>query len=64
MLPIFLEKNQYKSTKDDDDKGVDATYPCDYSEKQDQTGLDRSARSTLDFGAKGLKVSRSQGLKL
>ena len=30
--------------------------------KQDQTGLDRSARSTLDFGAKGLKVSRSQGL--
>ena len=29
--------------------------------KQDQTGLYRSARSTLDFGAKGLKVSRSQG---
>ena len=27
--------------------------------KQDQTGLDRSARSTMDFGAKGLKVSRS-----
>ena len=32
--------------------------------QQDQTGLDRSARSTLDFGAKGLKVSRSQGLKV
>ena len=32
--------------------------------KQDQTGLDRSARSTLDFGAEGLKVSRSQGLKV
>ena len=32
--------------------------------KQDQTGLDRSARSTLDFGAKGLKVSRSQGPKV
>ena len=31
--------------------------------KQDQTGLDRSARSTLDFGARyqGIKVSRSQG---
>ena len=32
--------------------------------KQDQTGLDRSVRSTLDFGAKGLKVSRSQGPKV
>ena len=32
--------------------------------KQDQTGLDRSARSTLDFGAKGFKVSRSQGLRV
>ena len=31
-------------------------------EEQDQTGLDRSTRSTLDNGAKGLKVSRSQGL--
>ena len=30
--------------------------------KQDQTGLDKFAKSTLDFGAKGLKVSRSQGL--
>ena len=31
--------------------------------KQDQTGLDRSARYTLDFGARyqGIKVSRSQG---
>ena len=37
-------------------------YQKDY--QQDQTGLDRSARSTLDFGAKGLKVSRSQGLKV
>ena len=32
--------------------------------KKDQTGLDRSARSTLDFRAKGLKVSRSQVLKV
>ena len=29
--------------------------------QQDQTGLDRSTRSTLDFGVKGLKVSSSQG---
>ena len=32
--------------------------------KQDQTGLDRSARSTLDFRAKGLKALRSQGLQV
>ena len=47
---------------------VATTALCCYSVskrvKQDQTGLDRSARSTLDFGAKGLKVSRSQGLKV
>ena len=43
-------------------------------QKQDQTGLDRSTRSTLDFGAniveryirrsQGLKVPRSQGPKV
>ena len=34
--------------------------------KQDQTGLDGSARSTLGFGARsqGLRVSGSQGLKV
>ena len=35
-----------------------------FSVQQDQTGLDRSARSTLDFGAKGLKVSRFRGLEV
>ena len=38
--------------------------PTSVCAKQDQTGLDRSARSTLDYGAKGLKVSRSHGLKV